>query len=218
MDTAKLVVQLDEIIDSFLKFKRTSRHPDLSDLPKHERQGLVTRALAAISRITGNNSSYMIDAERILKQLPALHLHTSSIIGIVQALRDDLNAGYIQSVSEIIHAKVFSDFIEMAEHLVTNGYKDAAAVIAGSTLESHLKKLATKNSLPIELNAKPIKAEQLNQDLGKAKVYLMTDQKSITAWLDLRNNAAHGKYAEYSIEQVKLLIIGIQSFISRNPA
>lgn len=218
MNTALLEKQLEDIINSFLALQRQSQHKDLSDLPKHERQSIVTRAIAAISRITGYNSSYMIDVERTLKNLPAIHLHISSIIGIAQALKEDLNAGYIQSVTEIIHSEVFSDFIEMAQHLVDNGYKDAAAVIAGSTLESHLKKIALKNGLPIELNSKPIKAEQLNQDLGKANVYLMTDQKSVTAWLDLRNKAAHGNYGDYTIDQVKLLISSIQSFIARNPA
>lgn len=218
MDTTILEKQLDDIINSYLALQRKSQHKDLSDLPKHERQSLVTRAIAAISRITGNNSSYMIDVQRTLNNLPQVHLHTSSIIGIAQALKEDLNAGYIQSITEIIHADIFSDFIEMAEHLVENGYKDAAAVIAGSTLESHLKKLALKNGLTIELNSKPIKAEQLNQDLGKASVYLMTDQKSITAWLDLRNKAAHGNYGDYTVDQVKLLISSIQSFIGRNPA
>jgi hypothetical protein len=34
----------------------------------------------------------------------------------------------------------------------------------------------------------------------------MLDQKQITAWLDLRNNAAHGKYSAYSDTQVKQFI------------
>ena len=40
-------------------------------------------------------------------------------------------------------------------------------------------------------------------------------QKQITAWLDLRNNAAHGKYSEYTQEQVSLLLQGVMDFIIR---
>jgi len=38
------------------------------------------------------------------------------------------------------------------------------------------------------------------------------------AWLDIRNNAAHGKYSEYSDEDVDLMIKGILNFIASNPA
>ncbi len=40
----------------------------------------------------------------------------------------------------------------------------------------------------------------------------------ITAWLDIRNNAAHGKYSEYNNQQVDLMINGMRVFISNNPA
>ncbi len=178
----------------------------------------MTRAISAIHRISGQYSTYSSEIDRILKGNPDLHLHTSFIIGITQALRDDLNSGYIQSLTEIVHAEVFSEFIDMAKHLCVNGYKDPAAVIAGSTLESHLKKLATKYVVPLEVADRPVKAEKLNQDLAKIPAYSLLDQKNVTAWLDLRNKAAHGNYGDYNIDQVKLLISSIQDFITRIPA
>ena len=178
----------------------------------------MTRAISAIHRITGSNSTYSQEIERILKATPNLHLHTSPIIGIAQALRDDLAAGYIQNLAELAHADIFADFLDMAKHLSDNNYKDPAAVLAGSTLESHLKKLSTKNGIAIEVAGRPVKADKLNADLVKANVYTILDQKNITAWLDLRNKAAHGNYAEYSNDQVKLLIAGISDFVARNTA
>jgi hypothetical protein len=106
----------------------------------------------------------------------------------------------------------------MARHLNNSGYKDSSAVLAGSTLESHLRKLALKNSIEVEKDDRPIKANKLNADLTKADIYGLLDQKNITAWLDLRNKAAHGNYEEYTKEQVDLLIAGIQDFITRNRA
>jgi hypothetical protein len=58
----------------------------------------------------------------------------------------------------------------------------------------------------------------LNVDLTKANVYNKLDEKNVTAWLDLRNKAAHGSYTEYNLDQVKLLVSSIQDFISRIPA
>lgn len=207
--------QLDAIIEKFNEMGRKSQHNDLSDLPKADRQSLVTRGIASVHRISGANSTYSLEIERIIQKQPHLHLHTSSVIGVVKALKEDLELGYLQNLAEIVHSEVFSDFLEMAKYLNDNGYKNAAAVIAGSTLESHLRKVADKASVPFENNGKPIKANKLNADLTKAGAYELLDQKNVTAWLDLRNNAAHGNYDEYESEQVKLLISGVRDFITR---
>ena len=61
----------------------------------------------------------------------------------------------------------------------------------------------------------PKKADAMNADLTKAGIYNLLSQKSVTGWLDLRNNAAHGKYDEYSQEQVKLMYQGVTDFIAR---
>ena len=103
----------------------------------------------------------------------------------------------------------------MAEHLLEEGYKDAAAVIIGSRLEEHIKKLSQKNAIAIEsLNAKgqlkPKKADFLNSELVSGNAYSKLDQKSVTAWLGLRNDAAHGNYSAYTNAQVKLFISSVQ--------
>ena len=218
MQNTILIKQLDDIISVFKKMQSVSATSDLSSLPKHERQTLVTRAIAAIHRITGENSTYSSEVERLLKGMPQLHQHTTSILGIVQALRDDIDSGYIQSLTEMVHAEIFSDFIDMAKHLSNNGFKDAAAVIAGSTLESHVKKLCVKNGIALEVGGKPLKTETLNQALAKTPDYSLLDQKNVTAWMDFRNKAAHGNYGDYNNDQVKLLISSIQDFITRKPA
>jgi hypothetical protein len=192
-----------------------SQHKDLSDLSKSDRQSLVTRAIASVHRISGMNSTYSLEIKRIIEKLPHLHTHTSSIIGIVKALNEDLELGYLQNLAEIVHSEIFSDFLEMAKYLNESGYKDASAVIAGSTLESHLRNIANKHLVEIEVNGKSVKANKLNADLTKINAYELLDQKNVTAWLDLRNSAAHGNYDDYEPEQVKLLISGIQDFITR---
>ena len=102
----------------------------------------------------------------------------------------------------------------MAEYLLEEGYKDPAAVITGSTLEEHLRKLCIKNGIDIETMSKgklgPKKADRLNSELAKEKVYSKLELKSVTAWLDLRNKAAHGKYTEYNDNQVKQMIMGVR--------
>lgn len=211
MNTDFFIKQLDEIIDDYTAMGSESSH--------QEKQAITSRAIAAIHRISGRVSSYSNDVNRILKDKTLYYLQSEMIIGITQALRDDLRSGYLRSYAEILHAEIFADFLEMATHLLDNGYKDAAAVIIGSTLESHIKKLATKNSIPIKHeDGKSVKAEKINQDLASADVYTKLDQKNVTSWLGLRNEAAHGNYDVYTIAQVRLFVSSVQDFITRNPA
>ena len=223
MNVEPLIQQLEGLVVDYEAMVPRSEKKDLSDLPKHERQALVTRAVAAVTRISGEHSPYAGEVRRVLTDLPQLHLHTSSIIGVVKALLADVKAGYMQSLVELVHGEMFADFLEMAQHLLDAGYKDAAAVIAGAALESHLRMLCAKASVPVELtrpdgSTKPKNAESMNSDLLGSNVYSKLDQKSITAWLDVRNKAAHGKYGEYQPEQVALLIAGVRDFLARVPA
>ena len=135
------------------------------------------------------------------------------------AIKNEIDGGWLTSVKGLITAEVFSDFFEMADHLLSNGYKDAAAVIIGSTLEEHLRQLCIRNSIETTIKADNAavakKADALNSDLAKADVYNKLDQKMVTAWLDLRNKAAHGQYGEYNKEQVETMLRGVNEFCSR---
>ena len=125
----------------------------------------------------------------------------------------------MRTLEELVHADLFADFLEMADELQRGGYKDAAAVIAGSTLEEHLRKLAQRYEVAIDKpDGAPKKAATLNDELAGAGAYNKLEQKGVTAWLDLRNSAAHGKYDEYDHRQVASLIQGVRDFMVRCPA
>ncbi len=217
----QFIKHLDSIINSYNK----------ADADKDERTGFITektayglvaRARNAVEKISGKCSTYTKQVEEIFEQEWHISYKVEIIVGVIESLRDDLIDGYLSSITELVHGTIFNDFLEMSAYLLEEGYKDAAAVIAGGTLESHLRQLCIKSGLAIEQSTSkggtcPKKASKMNDELGKI-AYSLFDQKNVTAWLDLRNNAAHGKYTEYSSEQVNLLIEGIRDFIKRNPA
>ena len=131
-------------------------------------------------------------------------------------LQHDYENGYVSSLQELIHAAMFVDFLDMSTHLLSEGYKDPAAVLVGGVLEEHLRKLCLKNGLSIEeADGRPRKADSLNADLAKASVYDKLPQKSVVGWLDLRNKAAHGRYTEYDSKQVELMLDGVRHFIDK---
>ncbi len=139
-------------------------------------------------------------------------------IQILLAIKKEVDNGWILSVKELLSSQIFADFLEMAEHLLEQGYKDASAVMIGSVLEGHLKFLSEKHNIDLTVirngESIPKKADTLNADLRKADIYNALRQKSVTAWLDLRNKAAHGQYTEYSLDQVKLMYSGVLDFTS----
>lgn len=180
-----------------------------------------TRCVATLRRLAPKGAGYADIVDRAeLKAQHWDHLEVArAAAGALRALRADFEAGYLTSLTELVHGDLFADFLEMSEHLLNEGYKDAAAVIAGSTLEGHLRALAEKSGLPTtSQGGDPLTASRLTNDLRGNEVFGKGDQKSVTACLDIRNNAAHGDYDRYEAGQVGLLISGVRDFVRRLPA
>ena len=213
------IKQLDEIINDFNTLKSRSQRSDFSDMKKEEIMIITSKSKSAIVRITSDRSEYYKDIDSALKRTNIFDgQKLRLIIGTIQALRSDLQNDYLKSLSEIIQSEVFADYLEMADHLMTEGYKDPAAVLIGSTLEAHLKELCKTNLIDLETrNSKgdliTKKADVLNSDLTKAGIYNGVYQKQITAWLAIRNSSAHGQYGDYKVEEVRLMLMGVRQFI-----
>jgi len=214
-----VIAQIDDVLKPYIAIEPRLQRPD-HDIADHTVSELLTSMLACIERTTREGSAYRVQARKV----QGMHAHILSgmvapMAGILRAVRDDYKADRLRSVEELIHADVFSDFVEMARHLVSESYKDAAAVIVGSTLEGHLRQLCARHGIATSdsTTGQPLKADRLNGELGKV-AYDKNNQKQITAWLGLRNEAAHGHYENYVKEQVALMIDGIADFMRRYPA
>jgi len=217
-----LVQQYLVHLDSIIKMYDDANQDETKMIPEGIAYGIIAQTRGGIEKITGRRSAYTRQMLSILDEDWHPSYKAELIIGIVIALRSDLEDGYLSSLSELVHGELFADFVSMTDYLLTEGYKDAAAVIAGSTLEAHLRQLCEKNGIEIEQNvseggkrARP--ASRLNDDLAKS-TYSGFEQKQVTAWLALRNNAAHGKYHDYDEKQVGHFLEWLRDFIDRHPA
>ena len=211
--------QLEAVITEHAKGIEKSRHEDASDIfSETEINDLQTRCFAAIQRAAGKDSVYYEQAKKIGLRRTHVYNHVAGQIGVAKSLLSDIQNGYLKSFEEIIHGDVFGDFLEMAEYLTKKGYKDAGAITTGITLEAHLRKLCAKHEVEITSDGRPKKADTLNAELVKSGAYSKIDQKNVTAWLGLRNDAAHGNYEAYDSSQVTLYTSSIRDFITRVPA
>ena len=179
-----------------------------------------TSGLSFLLNVFGESSPFYTEFES--KASSSAPLPVKRGIGILTAAKSEIEGGWLRSTKELISAGIFTDFLEMAEYLLSEEYKDASAVIIGSVLEERLRHLCESNEIPVSVRKKdkdvPKKADRLNSELAKSDVYNKLDQKNVTAWLGLRNNAAHGNYDEYTQDQVVLMLSSVMDFISRHPA
>ena len=174
-------------------------------------------SLSFLANVFGSQHLFYTDFNSKVTRTESFYVKAGK--GILSAAKQEIEGGWLFTVKSLISAEIFSDFLEMAEHLLDNQYKDSAAVMIGSILEEHLRQLCVKNSIDTNLvkdgKSTPKKSDSLNSELTSTSIYGKLDQKSVTAWLDLRNKAAHGRYSEYTEQQVKLMLQGVTDFIAR---
>ncbi|KKN54192.1 hypothetical protein LCGC14_0594850 [marine sediment metagenome] len=141
--------QISELQMEYTVLEVKANYDDLSDLPINKILSLRTRITTSIIRITGRNSEYY-------KKIKEINDGTDIddydkliyFMGPLDALYQDIENDYIKTLSELIHGDVFSDYLDMAEYLLNEGYEDAAAVIAGRTFKKTLPKIGYSNSNP----------------------------------------------------------------------
>ena len=221
MKLDNLVVRIDELLEMGDATLSTRQNSDFGEyVDSGSIKGFRAAGLSFIERIYGSNHSHYTEYDVCTKDYNPSNVEMG--MAILTAIKSEIQGGWLFTMKGLITAEIFSDFLEMAEHLLNTGYKDPAAVMVGSVLEEHLRQLCLKNNIPIEFEKDdkliPKKADRLNADLAKEDIYSIyskLDQKMVTAWLDLRNKAAHGKYEEYNIDQVKHGLLSVTEFLTR---
>ncbi len=199
-------------IDSTEKFSNVKDF-----LTEQVKVSLALRLKQTIKDIAPKNSEYWLYANSITEPYSSNMIY--NLTGILYNLRDDCANDFLNSFKEMIDVEIFTDVLKQAEHLLSLNHFRAAAVVAGVALESHLRKLAEKNSIPITTNeGKYIKADSLNGELRKKEIIHSTINKSITSWLGLRNDAAHPDKKEINEGLLEPMIAGIRVFIEKYPA
>lgn len=214
IDKANVLRQIDDVLALFDKVaKRCRRYTAGSsetylDVPLNEASELFTLMRHTIERFRPSETG-AFGKEAVTGIAAPTYSGTSnpleSLCGLLRALRAEYDADRLQSFRELVHADVFADFLEMADHLLEQNYKDAAAVMTGGVLEEHLRKLCGRHSIPGTNTDRagkvhPKMTDAMNTDLAKGGVYGNIERQSVAAWAAIRNAAAHGDYTIYTAE------------------
>jgi hypothetical protein len=197
-----------------------------------ERGGKIPGGASIYSVDGGTFEGWSVQVEHLLIEfLGSDHIYYERFLGAVQpreggpntfqraeaihillgAFEDSQN-GMLLGVQRIIEAEVFSDFLDMADHLLENGYKDAAASIVGAVLERELKDFATRNGLDVKARDD---LSNLNNRLAEKRVYTRIIQAQVQVWIRIRNSADHGEFELYGIDDVKKMHGDVRDFLAR---
>jgi hypothetical protein len=133
--------------------------------------------------------------------------------GVLLAAKEDLEGGFLGRLEGLVSADIFSDFLDMAEHLLSEGYKDPAAALTGAVLEDGLRRIAGANQVDLKTSEN---IGSLNQKLADSQIYNRITQKRIQVWNDVRNQADHGKFADYDAEHVREMLAGVRGLLAEN--
>jgi hypothetical protein len=181
--------------------------------------GVVARGGQLITKLYGADSHFFATFQAAVRipSFNSMHSnhcrHVSEVSGILKAVESDLESGMLSNFKSLAQAEVFADFLDMAEHLLNEGYKDASAVILGAVLEDSLRKIADGVGVQvIGSNGRPLTLDPLNVTVSKQGVYGPLVQKQVTSWANLRNDAAHGHFDKYDNTQVKHMLLFVQKF------
>lgn len=168
-----------------------------------------TASQSFLKRVLGEDDTYF---RNFLDEVESGYTaHLSKGMGILKAVKDDIEGGYLFKVESLISAEIFDNFLEQAEYLLREGYKDPAAVLIGGVLESSLETICERENVSYGQKAG---IQKLNQLLYKNKVYDKLMLKKVTAWGEIRNASAHAEYDTYDHKDVEEMLQGVGRFVS----
>jgi len=166
-----------------------------------------------IKKVCGNNSEHYKEFIEVPKKSNYDYPFIMFPIyyGILKGVYNDFKEGLLIDIKHKIRAELVDDFLEQAKLLLDDGYRHAAASLAGAVLEDTLRKLCDANSISYP---EKTKIDTLNIELVKKGIYNKITQKLITAYADIRNNADHGYFNKIKQGDVSDMINWIYKFLS----
>src|ERR1035437_142857 len=83
-------------------------------------------SLSFLRNTYGERHSYYTDFDSNVTVAQSHHVQQG--VGVLKGVQNEMVGGWLSTAKGLVSAEIFSDFLEMAEYLLSEKYKDAAAV------------------------------------------------------------------------------------------
>jgi hypothetical protein len=214
----KYADRLRELIDEggkAVKLEQPSRDGSTKSFQGEDKSqviGWLTKSRNILEITFGLQSPHVRHFDALIPKYGLDHVSSSfyvyPFIGVLSGALSDLENGYLTGQEFFIAGEVFDSIMEQAKHLVQNNYKDPAAVLARVVLEDALKRIARAEG--VDENQR---ASVINDELKKKGRFSQPLWRFIQGWLDIGNSAAHGKFDQYTQDDVVKMIEDIERFL-----
>jgi hypothetical protein len=204
IDEGKDVAKLEHISSSGFRY--------IQNEDKIPLNAWIMKTNNIVETVFGNQSPHFRTLREVLPKEGIRLIETSNdiypITGVLAGALDDLEKGFLIGQEFLIAGEVFDSILEQAKDLNKKEYKDPAAVLTRVVLEDAIRRLARREGLDDTQ-----KASQINDNLKKLGIYPQAQWRFIQAWIDIGNAAAHGKFNEYTKDDVTNMIDGVEQFL-----
>lgn len=219
--------RLDELItrcDTFLPRRPDAspagpREPVRFSAPRSELWRFLISSLQTVAGACGRDSPHLRELERCREQFvvpDGQGLDLDSCRGALEAARDDLEAGMLTDLRQLVTAEAFGDLIEAATHLLEEKHVLPAVAVSGAVLESSLRGLAKARNVAWSGTSSITK---LNTELYKANVYDKVVWSEVEAWGRLRNQVDHGDFhapGDVDADAAARMVDGVRHFVLKH--
>lgn len=217
--------RLDELIEranSFLPPRDEPaplgpRQPVRFSAPLSELWRFLISSLQTVGSACGKESPHLRELERCRESFVRdKGIDLDSCLGALTAARDDLDAGMLTDLQQLVRAEAFGDLLESAVHLYEAEHYIPAVAVAGAVLESSLRTLAISKDVSWKDESS---ISKLNAALYRAKVYDKVLFGEIEAWGKLRNKVDHGDFKtpdEVDAGRAGRMLEGVRDFVAKH--
>lgn len=142
--------------------------------------------------------------------------HVNRLLGILMAIRGDIEAGLGATIERLAEDAVFDDLIDMAKE-IAKLHVAPAIVLAVSVLEERVRGLAAENDIAVEKRPGEARSfDELTIDLKGKGVITKTEYKAMASWYSQRTVAAHGHFDQVLSGDVPRVIDSVRDFLVRH--
>ena len=225
----ELIAEGNDLIPKLEEYKRQSNEylygsknaprPNRGYTPEYN--SLVVKSCSLVKRVFGNSErgkEYQQRIEKLNKGSGSVEI----IVGILTGLKEDYENGFLDDLEEMIIANTSADYMGQAEGLLDEGKSGQydhvpAAVLCGAVLEDSLRRLCQRQTPSISITKPNGQFKRLNaliDDLQKANVFNRLKAGQLRSWAQIRNSAAHGKFDEFTRQDVESMLDGVKNFLA----
>lgn len=200
--------RIESLIDDATRVGKSNEYGQaLGQEHMAECRGWIASALHSIELACSSpNNAYRSQAAQIANNKATsgfmIPQRVKEIAAILGRLKSDIDVGLLVSLTNRVRAETYDDFLDHAEAYWKEGRKNESGAIAGIVFEDTVRQIS--RVLAIEENQ--VKLDELISELVKAGDWSGIKAKRARAAAGLRTSAAHARWDEFELDDVKPVI------------